>query len=286
MDIVFRLLALPFHLAVAQFWMLLAIFSLGYLAVTWFDVHPVRIVFYGFIALAAGGLAVRASQFGSMPLAFGFMGAAVIGMYLLEPVFQTTLPKNPAYRISQAFPLDFHFEMRGNKAVGSAVNHSRDWFENALVECQGFYRDGNPVEQPWRKSIGGFSWLPPGETTGPRELFQRTYDAERYDLSRTRCRVAHADFREAPEALPTFTYSVLPDTGHVRFRVTNDTALTLTAMRFSCMQDNDFRVTFLTKPMFQAALDFKLEPDDTIELISERMSAEIRECLINSVDAL
>lgn len=55
-------------------------------------------------------------------------------------------------------------------------------------------------------------------------------------------------------------------------------------MRFSCMQDDNIRMIFVTKPMFQAALDFKLESDSTIELISRCMVTEIRDCLVSSID--
>lgn len=50
------------------------------------------------------------------------------------------------------------------------------------------------------------------------------------------------------------------------------------------MQDDNIHVTFVTKPMLQAALDFKLESDSTIELISRCMVTEIRDCLVSSID--
>lgn len=284
-DIVFRQLALPFHIAVAQFWTLLAVIAVACVAVAWFDINPVRIVIYGFVALALVGLVVSARQWGSGGLAGGITVTAVIGMIMMEPVFQRVLPKNLAYELTSAVPVDFRFRMVGKIVIGEAVNRSQDWLEHARVACQGYYDNGEPVEKPWMSAVAGFFWLPPGEGTGERRLSISIRDAHRYDLSRTRCRIDEARFRQSPPEVPSFSVEHVHGTGIARFHVTNDTGMAFTAVRFTCQQGQGVRVAFTTSPMFQKSQDYLLKPGRTIDLMSDRMFIELSACLIYSVDA-
>jgi hypothetical protein len=245
----------------------------------------VRVVFYGFIALVAVGLAVRAGQFGSTPLAFGIMGAAIFGMVLMEPVFQRVLPKNLGYELTTSIPVDFRFRIIGDTVIGKAVNRSRDWLEHAGVACQGYYGNGEPVEQPWMTAIAGFFWLPPGEGTGERRLSLSVPEAHRYDLARTQCEIVAAQFRQSPAVVPSFSVEHLRGSGLARFHVVNDTRTAFTAVRFTCQQGQGVRVTFTTSPMFQKSQGYLLMPGDTIDLVSYRIFTELAACRIYSVDS-
>lgn len=284
-DIVFRQLALPFHIAVARFWTLLAVIAIGYIAVAWLDVEPVRIVIYGFVALAVVGFAVSAQQWGSGSLAGGIIITALIGVVMMEPVFDRVLPKNPTYEVTTAIPVDFRFRLTGETVMAEAINRGPYWLEHAGVACQGYYGNGKPVEQPWTTAIAGFFWLPPGESTGERRLSLSIPKAHRYDLTRTQCKIVAARFRQSPAVVPSFSVAHLRGSGLARFHVVNDTRATFTAVRFTCMQGQGIRVAFRTSPMFQKSQDCLLKPGGTIDLVSDRIFTELNACLIYSVDA-
>ncbi|WP_062208437.1 hypothetical protein [Aureimonas sp. AU12] len=284
-DIVFRLLALPFHIAVARFWTVLAVIAIGYVAVTWLNVEPVRIVIYGFVALAVVGFAVSAQQWDSGSLAGGIVITALIGVVMMEPVFDRVLPKNPTYEVTTAIPVDFRFRLTGETVMAEAINRSHDWLEHARVACQGYYGNGEPVEQPWMTAVAGFFWLPPGEGTGERRLSLSIRDTYRYDLARTQCQIAEARFRQSPVVVPSFSVEQISGSGLARFHVINDTSTAFTAVRFTCQQGQGVRATFTTSPMLQKSQDYLLKPGGTIDLVSDRMFTKLESCRIYSVDS-
>lgn len=287
-DLVFRLLTLPFAVAAAQTWTLIAAIAVSYLAVSWVDVDLSRMLIYGFVAVVAAGLAGALSHLGSTGMALGVLVLAGYLLLAAEPAFERVLPKNEGYRVTANIPISLTSVMTATETIAVGLrNDSVDWMEHALVECRGTYLDGTPAERPWRKGISAGHWLPPGGTISERRIVNlMPNEAQRYDLSRTNCRIFQADFRRTPLVAPSFTFAMLPKSGLLKFSITNDTPSVLTAVRFSCAQSGDIRVTFLTRPLFHESLDYRLQPGSSMELVSERMFTEVHDCLIYSVDAL
>lgn len=287
-DLVFRLLTLPFAMAAAQTWVLIAAIALSYLAVTWFDVDPSRLLIYCFVAVVAAGLAGALSHLGSKSMAVGALVLAGLLLWAAEPAFDRVLPKNDGYRVIADIPISLTLVETGRQTVAVGFrNDSADWMEHVLVECRGTYLNGSPAERPWRKGISAGHWLPPGATVNERRVVNlMPNEAQRFDLPRTSCKIVQADFRISPPAVPSFIYVELPHSGIGTFSVTNHTQRTLTAIRFSCAQRGDLRVSVLTRPRFSEALSYELKPGGSLELVSEAMTTGYTDCGIYSVDAL
>ncbi|MCC4298320.1 hypothetical protein [Aurantimonas coralicida] len=285
-DLVFEVLAFPIVMAVAQFRVLALIGGSAFLLLAYTDVEPVRVIIYGFISGSAIMLAIALTHFGG-----GFLGAvvialAVVAMWKSEVIFNRVIPTSERIRLTAKIPIAIKQSVSGGIITVSISNESVHWLQSASIACQAFYANGHPVESLWTKTVSWGHWLAPGEGIARAEIANiYPNDPNRYDLSRTICSVAHADFRRMPPFIPSVRFEAR-HSGHNLFHITNDTPIAIRRLWFSCVGSNRFREAISTRPAYTENLDYQIAPGGSLTLMTSDRRYELTGCRIYAVETL
>ena len=285
-DLVFELLAFPIVMAVAQFRVLGLMGGLAFLLLAFTDVEPVRVIIYGFISGSAIMLAIALTHFGG-----GFLGAVVIALAMIamwksEVIFDRVIPTSERIRLTANVPVAIEQSVSGGIITVSISNESVHWLQSASIACQAFYADGNPVESLWTKTVSWGHWLASGEGIARAEIANiYPNDPERYDLSRTICSVAHADFRRMPPFIPSVRFEPR-DSGHDLLHITNDTPVAIRRLWFSCVGSNRFREAISTRPAYTGDLDYQIAPGGALTLMTSDRRYDLTSCRVYAVETL
>ena len=285
-DLVFEVLAFPIVMAVAQFRVLGLIGGSAFLLLAYTDVEPVRVIIYGFISGSAIMLAIALTHFGG-----GFLGAvvialAVIAMWKSEVIFDRVIPTSERIRMAENIPVAIAQSVSGSIITVSLRNESVHWLQSASIACQAFYANGHPVESLWTKTVSWGHWLAPGEGIARAEITNiYPNDPDRYDLSRTVCSVAHADFRRVPAFIPSVRIEPR-DTGHNLLHITNDTPVAIRRLWFSCIGSNRFREAIPTRPAYTEDLNYQIAAGGNLTLMTSDRRYGLTHCRIYAVETL
>ncbi|MEF2554340.1 hypothetical protein VQ042_23995 [Aurantimonas sp. A2-1-M11] len=286
-DLVLRVLAFPIVMAITQLRVLGLVGGTAFLLLAHTDVEPVRIIIYGFVAVAAIMLATALSHFGGGLLGGVVIVVAVIVMWKSEVIFDRVIPTSDRIHLTENIPVSIRHSVSGDAIVVSIINNSSDWLEATGVVCQGYFADGSPMERPWTKTVSWGHWLAPGEEI-ERAQIASVYpdDPSRYDLDRTTCRVVHADFRRMPAFIPSIEFEPQSGSGHSLFHVTNDNSVTICRLWFSCIGSNRFRESISTRPAYSEELDYQIEPGGTLTLMTSDARYGLTSCRVYAVKML
>ncbi|MDY8110782.1 hypothetical protein U0C82_16700 [Fulvimarina sp. 2208YS6-2-32] len=287
LDLIIRAASLPIVLAFSQARMFGLFLSVAILALAFTDVEIVRVVVYGIIALIASNIATIAAHWGSRFLAITIVVGALFAAWEAEYIFRMVIPTAESVRITDNVPISLSQSISGNTVRVSFTNLSAMWLESLRIECQGYYRDGTPREKPWGRNGAGIGhWLAPGDSVNSVRVFEARFDdVDRYDLNRSECRVAHADFRRMPEQLPRLETETT-ETGRLRFVVTNTTDYAIDGIWISCMTRDGFRTTVPVEPAYQSALHFTIALGSSITLMPTTARFGLQDCRIYALRAL
>jgi hypothetical protein len=285
-DLVLRVLAFPIVMAIAQLRVLGLVGGAALLLLAYTDVEPVRIIIYGFVAVAAIMLATALSHFGGGLLGIVVIVLAVIAMWKSELIFDRVIPTSDQIHLTENIPVLITRSVSGDTIAVSIINDSPDWLEATGVACQGYFADGTPLIRSWTKTVSWGHWLAPGEEI-PRAEIASIYpdDPSRYDLTRTACSVAHADFRRMPPFIPSIAFEP-SDSGHSLFHVTNDTPVTIDRLWFSCVGSNRARENISTRPAYSEELDYRITPGGTLTLMTSDRRYGLTRCRVYAVQTL
>ncbi|MEF2554275.1 hypothetical protein VQ042_23630 [Aurantimonas sp. A2-1-M11] len=282
-DLVLRVLAFPIVMAIAQLRVLGLVGGAAFLLLTYTDVEPVRIIIYGVVAIATIMLATALSHFGGGLLGVVGIVLAVIAMWKSEVIFDRVIPTSDRIHLTENIPVQIAPSISRDTVSVSIANDSPDWLEATGVA----FADGSPMERPWTKTVSWGHWLAPGEEIQRAEIAS-VYpdDPGRYDLHRTTCTVAHADFRRMPAFIPSIEFEPQRSSGHSLFHVTNDTPVTIGRLWFSCVGSNRFRESIQTRPAYSNDLDYQIELGGTLTLMTSDARYGLTSCRVYAVKTL
>jgi hypothetical protein len=273
-------------MAVAQFRVLGLIGGSAFLLLAYTNVEPVRVIIYGFISGSAIMLAIALTHFGGGFLGTVVIALAVIAMWKSEVIFDRVIPTSERIRLTANVPIAVKQSISGGIITVSIRNESVHWLQSASIACQAFYADGHPVESLWTKTVSWGHWLAPGERISRAEI-ANVYpnDPERYDLRRTICSVAHADFQRMPAFIPSIRFEPR-DSGHNLLHITNDTPIAIRRLWFSCVGGNRFREAISTKPAYSGDENYQIEPGGNLTLMTSDRRYGLTHCRIYAVETL
>ena len=285
--LVFVALAFPAVIAITAMQVIGVLAGLSVLALSFTKIEPLRVIVYALIAFTGMFLATTAVRFGCRKLATVTMILAAIAVWKSEYLFRMVIPTAETLRLITNIPVTLTQTVSGNRILASFTNRSDNWLESVRVECQGFYRNGTPNETLWaRNGRGNGHWLAPGESATRAKVFEALYeDRDRFDLSRTKCRLAHADFRIRPAHLPAMAVS-LTETGRWRFLITNTTDSVINGIWISCRTEHGFRNTIPVHPAYQDTQTFVLARGSSLTLFSDTTRSDLRDCRIYALRTL